>query len=426
MCQMLRKLMSSVVLLSVLLGNSFAAERPNIIVVMADDVGFDAIGSYGGQSYPTPHIDALAKSGLKGMHCYSMPVCHPTRITFMTGQYPRHVQNPKWGSFPQALEKQTIASTMQQAGYRTVVTGKWQLTLLKDDLQQPHRMGFDEYCVFGWHEGPRYHQPMVYENGELNVAAKEKFGPDVYREYLEQFMIADRDKPFFAFYSMALCHDVTDDLREPVPYSPSGEYLTYKEMALEMDRQIGLLVEFLDAHDMREDTVIIFTTDNGTAAKSCSHFENGKYVKPPVFHMFNGKRIQGGKGKLDDTGTRVPFIVSWPGVVKPGSQTDALIDMSDFYATCAELAGIDLPAGLDSLSFVPAFTGEPVSRSWAYSERGGRFWVRDQHFKMYNNGQFVEVSQDEPGKETVVNSDLNRDAAESRKKLQTAINLLSK
>ena len=108
------------------------------------------------------------------------------------------------------------------------------------------------------------------------------------------------------------------------------------------------------------------------------------------------------------------------------SETNALIDMSDFYATCAELAGIDLPAGLDSLIFVPAFTGEPVSRSWAYSERGGRFWVRDQQFKMYNNGQFVEVSQDEPGKETVVNSDLNRDAAESRKKLQTAVNLLSK
>ena len=173
---------------------------------------------------------------------------------------------------------------MQQAGYRTVVTGKWQLALLKEDLQQPHRMGFDEYCVFGWHEGPRYHDPMIYENGEVNEAAREQFGPDVYREYLEQFVLADREKPFFAFYSMALCHDVTDDLDEPVPYSASGQYLTYKEMALEMDRQMGLLVKFLEAHDLRENTVLIFTTDNGTAARSCSHFENGKYIKPPVFH----------------------------------------------------------------------------------------------------------------------------------------------
>ena len=402
-----------------------AEPPPNIIVVMADDVGYEALGVYGGESYETPHLDALANSGLRGMHCYSMPVCHPTRITFMTGQYPKHVNNPKWGSFPRVLEKKTIAQSMQQAGYRTVVTGKWQLALLKEDLQQPHRMGFDEYCVFGWHEGPRYHDPMIYENGEVNEAAREQFGPDVYREYLEQFVLADREKPFFAFYSMALCHDVTDDLDEPVPYSASGQYLTYKEMALEMDRQMGLLVKFLEAHDLRENTVLIFTTDNGTAARSCSHFENGKYIKPPVFHVFKGKRLQGGKGKLDDTGTRVPLIVSWPGTVKPGVVSNALVDMSDFYATCVELARGELPAGLDSLSFVPALSGQPVSRNWAYAEHGGKFWVRDQRYKMYDSGRFVVVSEEEPGVETVLKGPLNNEATAAQRLLEQAVEHLT-
>ena len=400
--------------------NVFAGERPNIIIVMADDVGYDAVGAYGGESYPTPHLDKLAKSGMKGMHCYSMPVCHPTRITFMTGRYPTNVNNPKWGSFPQQLEKQTIAGLMQGAGYRTVVTGKWQLALLKDDPLQPHRMGFDQYCVFGWHEGPRYYSPMVYENGVVNNEAQKQFGPDVYREFLQDFILADQEKPFFAFYSMALCHDVTDDLQKPVPYSPSGEYLTFKEMAVEMDRQVGLLVEFLEERELRSDTLLIFTTDNGTAARSCSHFENGKYIKPPVFSTFHGKRLQGGKGKLDDSGTRVPLILSWPGVVKPGTKTEALVDMSDFYATCVELAGQEITESIDSLSFVPAMSGRPVSRRWAYSEGRGEYWVRDQKYKLYSSGRFVEVDQVNLGKETALKGVLSIHAAQALKKLESA------
>ena len=397
-----------------------AAERPNIIVVMADDVGYDAIGAFGGESYPTPHLDALAKSGMMGMHCYSMPVCHPTRITFMTGKYPANVNNPKWGSFPRGLENQAIASMMQRAGYRTVVAGKWQLALLKDDPLQPHRMGFEEYCVFGWHEGPRYHSPMVYQNGDVNRNASEQFGPDVYRQYLEKFILADHDKPFFAFYSMALCHDVTDDLAKPVPYSPSGKYLTYHEMAVEMDRQIGLLVHFLDQHHLRKNTLLIFTTDNGTAARSCSHFEDGKYVKPPVYSLFRGKRIQGGKGKLDNSGTRVPLIINWPGVVEAGTQSDALVDMSDFYATCAELASHETPGGLDSRSFVPMFSGRPVSRTWAYAEGRGQHWVRDQRYKLYSNGRFVEVDNTALNLESLLKGTLSKQARQALLKLKSA------
>ena len=133
-----------------------AAERPpNIVLIMADDVGCETLGCYGGQSYKTPHIDRLAKTGLKFTHCYAMPVCHPPRTCLLSGRYPRHQGNPRWGTFPRVDEAQTLAKALQSAGYRTSISGKWQLTLLLKDPQQPHRMGFDDYCLFGWHEGPR-------------------------------------------------------------------------------------------------------------------------------------------------------------------------------------------------------------------------------------------------------------------------------
>jgi len=397
-------------------------QKPNIIVILADDVGYEGLSCYGGKSYPTKHLDSLAKSGLQAMHCYSMPVCHPTRIALLTGQYPTNVGNPKWGTFPARLEEQTLARIMKNAGYGTVVTGKWQLALLKNDPKQPHRMGFDEYCVFGWHEGPRYHSPMIYENGSHNRNINKQFGPDIYREFLESFIaktVKDK-KPFFAFYSMALCHDVTDDLKSPVPVSPSGKYLTYAEMVAEMDRQIGLLLGFLDRNRLRNDTVLAFVTDNGTPANYISHPKNGKLVKSPIFSELNGKKIQGGKGRLDDTGTRVPMIVSWPSVIKPESRTNSMIDMTDFFATSIQLAGIKINHKIDGMSFLPLLRGKEPQRTWAYSERKGKWWVRNQKYKLYNNKKFVEVGALDPGKETEIKKPLTTEQNLALKRLKEA------
>ena len=128
---------------------------------------------------------------------------------------------------------------LKRAGYATAIVGKWQLSLMKRDLQQPARMGFDEWSLFGWHEGPRYHEPMVYENGHLRTDTQGKYGPDLYAEFLINFIRRNQKQPFFAYYSMALCHDVTDDIGKPVPYGPDGRWLSYQEMAEDMDRQIG-------------------------------------------------------------------------------------------------------------------------------------------------------------------------------------------
>ena len=198
--------------------------QPNIILIMADDVGCEPIGAYGGERWKTPHIDALAKGGMKLDYCFSMPVCHPTRVCLLTGKYPFRL-NSGWGSFPKAEEKNTVAQVLKKAGYATAVAGKWQLSLMKNDLQQPARMGFDEWSVFGWHEGARFHEPFIYENGRLRTDTKGKYGPDLYVDFLGEFMArsARAGKPFFAYYPMALAHDVTDDIPVQVPYMPGKD-----------------------------------------------------------------------------------------------------------------------------------------------------------------------------------------------------------
>ena len=153
------------------------AEPPNIVFILADDLGIEPLGCYGGTSFQTPHLDGLAAAGMRFQHCYSMPVCHPTRVCLLTGRYPRHIGQPRWGTFPRELESQTLAQRLKQAGYATAVAGKWQLTLLRDDPQHPHRMGFDEYCLFGWHEGARYHDPLIWQNAQLREGIREAWKP---------------------------------------------------------------------------------------------------------------------------------------------------------------------------------------------------------------------------------------------------------
>lgn len=378
-----------------------AADKPNIVFILADDVGREVLGCYGGTSYNTPHLDRLAASGAKFEHCYSMPVCHPTRITLLTGRYPRHLGNPKWGSFPKKAEKQTFAHVARNAGYATAVAGKWQICLMKNDLDHPARLGFDEWSVFGWHEGARYHEPMIYQNGKLRSDTAGKYGPDLYVDYLVDFMQRNREKPFLAFYSMALCHDVTDDIGKPVPYGSRGRYDNFEEMAEMMDVEVGRLVKAIDDMGIRDNTLILFTTDNGTAGRSKLSAIDGsgkKFAYEDVVSRMNGIDIPGGKGDLTDWGTRVPTIASWPGVIKPGQSWDDLVDFSDILPTFAELVGGELPAGvtLDGHSFARRLTGGVASqRKWAYAEGRNRFFAKTQRWKLYNDGQFFDV-QDDP------------------------------
>ncbi len=369
--------------------------RPNIILIMADDVGSEVLGCYGGESYPTPNLDKLAVGGMRFEHAYSMAVCHPTRVCLMTGKYPTTLGNPKWGSFPRKEEANSIGNVLKRAGYRTAVAGKWQLSLMKRDKQQPARMGFDEWCLFGWHEGPRFNDPFLYQNGEVRTDTKGKFGPDLYTEFLIDFMKRSGDEPFFAYFPMAVCHDVTDDVKEPVPFYKDGRWMTFAEMVKVMDDKVGEIVAAVEQMGAAKNTLILFTTDNGSPSGSYITVRNGKMVKDPVFSMRNGEKIHGGKGRLKDRGTRVPLIASWPGTIEPGQLVGDLVDMSDYLPTLAQIANATTAGNVDGISFATRLRGAGRSpRKWAYAEHKGRRFVRTRDWKLYSNGKLFDVKND--------------------------------
>jgi arylsulfatase A len=375
-----------------------ADSPPNILLILADDVGHDALGCYGGETYPTPHLDKLAASGIRYDHGYSMPSCHPTRVCLLTGRYPYRLGHPKWGDFPKQYEARTIAQLMKKSGYATAVAGKWQLTKLGKNLEHPHDLGFDEYSLFGWHEGPRYQDPLIWENGKAKAGTTGKYGPDLYCDFMVDFIKRNSDKPFFVWYSMALCHDVTDDLKSPVPHAAGKDrYDSFGEMVAAMDDRVGRMVKALDDIGVRENTLILFVGDNGSPKQSIIRATGKKLTREPVVYRANGKQVRGGKTELKDGGTRVPLIASWPQKIRPKQESQALVDMSDFLPTCLAVANSKAPADwdIDGVDFSATFTNPKRSaRTWAFAERKGGMWVREQKFKLYDNGKLFDISID--------------------------------
>jgi arylsulfatase A len=406
------------------------AKQPNVLLIMADDVGLEPIGCYGGESFDTPQLDALARKGMRFEHCYSMPVCHPSRLALMTGRYPFRLKTG-WGGFPKVEEDRSIGRVMQRAGYATAVAGKWQMTLLKKDPGQPGRLGFDEWLLFGWHEGARFHDPFLYQNEKAARTEKGRYGPDLYADFLSAFMenTHKQGKPFFAYFPMALAHDVTDDLKWQVPYVPDNDrWMNYGEMIASMDSTVGKLVATLDRLGIRKETVIIFTGDNGTASRSkLRHLgkKGSKYEYEKVMVSRKGQSIAGGKGSLRDTGTRVPLIANWPGTVKEGSINHDLVDFSDWLPTLAELAGskLDPERSLDGQSFANSFRGlKGPRRTYAFSEsRGKQRFVRDQRWKLYASGKMFDLKQDPMEKKALPENPGSKEALSAKARLAQAL-----
>ena len=404
-----------------------AADQPNIVFILADDVGDQALGCYGGTSYQTPRIDALAQTGVRFRHCYSMPVCHPSRIAILTGQYPFRVGRPQWGSFPRNLESATVGNAMRELGYATAVAGKWQLTLLRDEPDHPGRLGFDRWSLFGWHEGPRYYRPLIHEDGKIRPDVSDRYGPDVYVDLLVDFMRENRDKPFFAFYSMALAHDVTDDIGTPPPLGPQGHYDSYKRMVENMDERVGMLVDAVDELGIRERTLFVFTADNGTPKSYYFTAQAGEMLKQPIEFEWNGQTVGGGKGELTDGGTRVPLVANWPGKIEPGQVVDDLVDFSDWLPTFVELAGGSAPTGLDGVSLATRLQGgDASSRRWAFAERNSMRWVRTQRWKLYDDGRLFDMSEGREEVTPVTITGASQEALQARSDLRDALRQLAR
>jgi arylsulfatase A len=310
-----------------------APRRPNLILILADDLGYETIGANGGTSYATPAIDRLAAGGVRFEHCYVQPLCTPTRVQLLTGL--SNVRNyVGFGVMDPAAT--TFAEPLREAGYATCVAGKWQLG---HDLDLPQRFGFDAHCLWQHtRRPPRYANPGLEVDGRRIDYAQGEYGPDIVQDYALDFIERNKGRPFLLYYPLLLVHDPY----QPTPDSPdwdpraTGEQVNRKprhfaDMVAYMDKLVGRLVERLEELGLREDTLIVFVGDNGTGRGMVSHMGE--------------RRVAGGKGSTTVAGMHVPLIVSWPRGARAGIVCTDLVESTDFFPTLLEAAGVPLPDG---------------------------------------------------------------------------------
>jgi arylsulfatase A len=366
----------------VLAGSLLAADKPNIILLFPDDVGLGNVSACGADLYKTPNIDLLAKTGLRFAQCYAMPQCSPSRCVTLTGRYPFRTGLLKNNIAPMPDPKREvmIPTVMKQAGYVTASVGKWHVGgLLASDW------GFDEYIQFAgsgrYWRGDSAQSKYYYVNGQKHDLAEGQYMPDLMHEFLVNFMTKHKEKPFFVYYPMAHIHGTIT--RTPDSKPGADEKQLYVDNIAYMDKLVGKLVAELERLGIREKTLILFAGDNGTS---------GDYCKTATV---NGRSLYGHKLSLDEGGSRVPLICSWPGVTPPGKVLNDLVDFSDFFTTFADLGGAKLPEGvkLDGHSFAPQLRGEKgTPRDWIYVQLGGSWYVRNQGFKLNESGELFDMS----------------------------------
>ncbi|MEA3367427.1 MAG: sulfatase-like hydrolase/transferase, partial [Planctomycetota bacterium] len=360
--------------------------KPNIVLIMADDLGYETIGANGGTSYRTPVLDGLAERGVRFDHAYAQPLCTPSRVKIMTGIY--NVRNyVKFGLLDPG--ETTFAHLLKRAGYATCVVGKWQL---QGGFDGPGHFGFDEYCLWQLNRRPgRYPNPGLEVNGKQVNYTGGEYGPDVVSQYACDFIRRHKDRPLLLYYPMILTHCPF----EPTPDSPDwdprnkgsksykGSAKYFGDMVAYMDKIVGKILHTLDEVGAAENTLVLFTGDNGT--------------DKPVVSAMGDRQVAGGKGKTTDAGTRVPLIVDWPAAAKGGRVCTDLVDFSDVLPTLCEAAGVPVPEKLaiDGRSFLPQVKGDKGNpREWTYCwySRSGKSkqakeFARNERYKLYRNGK---------------------------------------
>ncbi len=357
-------------------------QKPNIILILADDVGLGNLGCTGGP-FKTPHLDALAAGGLRFSTCYAMPQCSPSRCVVLTGRYPFRtglLGNHGYESVDPKREVM-IPGVMKKAGYVTASVGKWHVGPLG-----PGGWGFDEHFLFpgsGLYWRDKKPQSKYYHvNGQQHDLPEGQYLPDLMHEFLAGFLAKHKEQPFFIYYPMAHIHGTI--VRTPESKPGADEKQLYTDNLEYMDKLVGKLMAELDRLGLREKTLVLFSGDNGTS---------GGYSKMATV---NGRLLNGHKLKLLEGGSRVPLLCNWPGVTPAGKTLNDLVDFSDFLATFADLGGAPLPAGVkfDGHSFAPQLRGEKgTPRDWIFVQLGGKWYVRDQGFKLNESGELFDMSE---------------------------------
>jgi arylsulfatase A len=366
-------------------------DRPNIVLLLCDDIGAHELGVYGHPRHKTPHLDRLARTGIFFETGYATPICHPTRFEIMTGQYGHHNGVYHFPGRPGGPAKGgagvdniashlTIGEIFQQVGYATAHCGKWQLS--GEHPKLIYETGFDEYCMWAYqhnlppgarHDGlyeggnktARYWHPSIVKNGQKLPTTIDDYGPHIFSDFALDFARRHKDKPFLIYYAMALVHGPhwPTPADQPADEEKNQGGKQYWQSNVQYaDTIVGKLIAGLEEMGERENTLFIFVGDNGTGGN--------------------------GKGQTTEMGCRVPFIVNGPGIVQSIGACRELVDISDILPTCCEVAGINLPKdrAMDGVSFASYFRGDLTPRrEWIYQYLGGGRVVRTKRWLLERN-----------------------------------------
>jgi arylsulfatase A len=399
-----------------------AAQRPNIIVFMADDIGREAFGSYGGTSYKTPNVDRLAAEGMRFTRAYVQPLCTPTRAQFLTGQY--NFRNYDDFGYLDTAQR-TIANYMKTVGYTTAVTGKWQLG---GSFQTPHHFGFDEYLLWQL-EAPdywtRYKNPALTRTDQPTCKHQGGYGPALLADFALDFVERNRDRPFFLWYADHLPHDPFQPSPDHPDFASHDETVVddakyFGSMVEYQDKTIGRLMAKLDQLGIREKTLVLFIGDNGTA--------------PRVTSTMGGRPVQGAKGSSLDAGMHVAFLANWKGTIAPGQVRDDLVESLDLFSTVFEAGGVKINnVRQDGVSLYPTLTrGTPSPRKWIFTDyyrgrtpgpntqrTGGAFRLaHDGRYKLYVDGRFFDYIADPREERPLAVHELSGEAHSAHQTLQ--------
>ena len=421
--------------------------RPNIIFIMADDLGYGDLGCYGQELIETPNIDVLASSGMKFTQHYSgSPVCAPSRCVLLTGKHSGHAYirgNDEWGvrgevwdyramiadstlegQRPLPANTTSIGTLLQSAGYRTGMIGKWGLGAPHTE-GIPNRQGFDFFCGYNCQRQAHTYYPVhLYLNEERlylgndtvapNTKLKEgadplvmanyapytltSYAPDVMFDNMIRFIEEGGEDPFFFYWASPIPHVAlqapqrwvdyyVDKFGDEEPYTGDRSYFpnryphaTYAAMISYLDERVGELVHTLKEQGLYENTLIIFSSDNGPT------FNGG--TDSPWFDSGGPFKSERGWGKafLHEGGIRVPMIASWPGKIAPGSESGHISAFWDLLPTLSEVAGADIPVDVDGISYLPELLGKDEQEQhpylyWEFPASGGQQAVRMEDWK---------------------------------------------
>jgi arylsulfatase A len=389
------------------------AKKPNIVFILADDLGMFELGCYGQTKIRTPSIDKLAAGGLRFTQVYTgNAVCAPSRCCLMTGKHPGHAfirdnraVKPE-GQYPIPADTVTVAKLLKEKGYATAATGKWGLGPM-DSTGDPLKQGFDHF--FGYncqgHAHNYYtswlwkdHEKIQLEGNDDGDTGK-TYSHDLMEAFALDFLKANKDRPFFLYVPFTIPHlalQVPDDALaeykgkwEEIPYEGGKGYrpqkfprAAYAAMVTRMDRSIGRIMDRLKELKLDDDTLVIFSSDNGPIGGYCG-------TDTKFFDSLGPFRGQ--KGSLYEGGIRTPFIARWPGKIAAGTTSDLPVAFWDVLPTLCEITSVTPPKDIDGLSIAPTLLGKGEQKKheffyWEFPSYGGQQAVRAGEWKAVRQG----------------------------------------